>query len=65
MHVDDDAEVEPVDILADDFEADGGGDGIGEDGFQAEIDIEFDIFRHRLDPLGEFLGELFGDARFE
>ena len=32
LHVDDDAEVEPVDVLADDLEADGGGDGIGEDG---------------------------------
>jgi hypothetical protein len=65
LDVDDDAEVEPVDVLSDDFEADGGGDWIGEDGFEAEVDIEIDGFRHVFDPLGEFLGELLGDAGFE
>ena len=65
LHVDDDAEVEPVDVLADDLEAHGGGDGIGEDGLEAEVDIELDVFGHRLDPFREFLGELLGDAGFE
>jgi hypothetical protein len=65
LDVDDDAQVEPVDVLADDLEADGGGDGIGEDGFQAEVDVEFDVLGHRLDPLGEFFRELLGDAGFE
>src|SRR5690606_7766766 len=40
LDVDDDPQVEPVDVLADDLEADGGGDWIGEDRFQAEIDVE-------------------------
>ena len=65
LDVDDDAEVEPVDVLSHDFEAHGSGDGVGEDRLEAEVDIELHILRHVLDPLGEFLGELFGDARFE
>ena len=65
LDVDDDAQVEPVDVLAHDFEAHGGGDGVGEDGFEAEVDVEFDGFRHVLDPLREAFGELLGDAGFE
>ena len=65
LDVDDDAQVEPVDVLADDLEAHGGGDGIGEDRLEAQVDVEFDVRGHRLDPLGEVLGELLGDAGFE
>ena len=65
LHVDDDAQVEPVDVLADDLEAHGGGDRIGEDRLEAQVDVEFDALGHGLDPLGEFFGELFGDAGFE
>ena len=65
LDVDDDAQVEPVDVLTDDFEAHGGGDGVGEDRLEAQVDIQFDVRRHCLDPLGKFFRELFGDAGFE
>ena len=65
LHVDDDPQVEPVDVLADDLEADGRSDGVGEDRLQSEVDVEFDARGHRLDPIGEFFGELLGDAGLE
>ena len=62
MDIDDDAKVEPVDVLADDFEADSGRDRIGKDRLQAQVDIEINVLGHRLDPFRKFFGELLGDA---
>ena len=65
LDVDDDAQVKPVDVLTDDLEAHRGSNRVCKNRAEAEVDIELDVLRHRLDPLGEFLGELLGDAGFE
>ena len=65
LHIDNHAQIEPVDFLIHHLEADGRGHRVSQQRLQILIHLHSNGVRNRLGPLSKLLGELLGDTALE